>query len=157
MNIYKLIISSSLLLILVAAFSKKTKSRYFEHFGVRVSEIQTSETVVIANNSVGFLNAGEVDVSLTAIDSIFNTNIVSLIPDSHKNNTFNMKYFAIPIGVKKFTIQPIIPILPGKLRAKTINPRPHGLFDKTIFYDRDKRRVGVFKLKHRPYYFLLHY
>lgn len=148
---------SSILTLLFVSFKDEMYPRYFEHLGAGVAEISTTDNVSIGNNVVSFTNAKKNVVLLTAVDSIFTKNIVSLIPDSLKNDTFKLQHFAIPVGPKKFSIQPITPLIPGKWTGMTITKKPDDLFDKNHQYDGNKRRLGVFKLKDRPYFFMLLY
>jgi hypothetical protein len=139
------------------SFKSETSIRYFLHHGPGVTEILTQETVTIANRTVSFTNAYQNIVLLTSVDTIFMNNIITKMPDSLRNDTFNLKHFAIPLGNRKFSIQPITPLIAGKITAKTHSDKPNGLFSRNYLYDGNKQRVGVFRLKHRPYIFLLEY
>lgn len=141
----------------MCAFKQNVQPRYFEHHGSTIAEIHTNSSVSIGNNMVSYKNANKEVISLSNIDSIFSKNIVSTIPDSLRNDTFRMRHFAIPVGVKKFSVHPIIPLIPGKWVSQTASNNTDGSINKNYFYNGNKRRLGVFKLRDYPYYFILLY
>jgi hypothetical protein len=145
------------LILHLESFSKEVGHRYFIHNGIGVSEITTPNIVTIANLCVSFTNATTKNVLLTDVDSIFLKNIIIGTKDGLKSQPFKLKNFAVPIGNRRFSVQSIIPLLPGKITATVHCNKRNSLFNSIYQYDGNKQILGVFRLKNRPYFFLLDY